>query len=82
MTTGDLLSFGPFLLDTHARRLTHDGADVQLAARQQLERLCLLASRPGEALAKDGARAALKAGALRGGQAGWGRSCNQSESSK
>ena len=45
MTTGDLLSFGPYLLDTHARRLTRDVADVRLAARQ-LELLCLLASRP------------------------------------
>jgi DNA-binding winged helix-turn-helix (wHTH) protein len=52
MTTSDLLSFGPYLLDTHARRLTRDGADVRLAARQ-LELLCLLASRPGEVLAKD-----------------------------
>jgi DNA-binding response OmpR family regulator len=42
MTTGDLLSFGPYLLDTHTRRLTRDGADVRLAARQ-LELLCLLA---------------------------------------
>ena len=35
VTTRDLLSFGPYLLDTHARGLTCAAKDVRLAARQQ-----------------------------------------------
>ena len=34
MDTGDLLSFGPYVLDPRARRLTRDGADVRIASNK------------------------------------------------
>jgi len=52
MATGDLLSFGPYLLDLDARRLTRDDAEVRLGSRH-LDLLCLLASHPGQVLSKD-----------------------------
>lgn len=52
MTRGDLLSFGPFVLDLSARRLTRDGEEVLLGERH-LDVLCLLTSRPGEVISKD-----------------------------
>lgn len=52
MATGDLLSFGPYLLDTEERRLTRDGADVRMASRH-LDLLCLLASHPGQVIPKE-----------------------------
>jgi len=52
MAHGDLLSFGPFLLDTGARRLTRGGEEVRIASRH-LDLLCLLTSRPGQVLSKE-----------------------------
>ncbi len=52
MSADDLLSFGPYLLDVQAKRLTRDGVEVSLATRQ-LSMLCLLASNPGRVFAKD-----------------------------
>ena len=52
MSHGDLLSFGPFVLDTRTRRLTRDGAEVPLGTRH-LHLLCVLASRAGETLSKE-----------------------------
>jgi DNA-binding response OmpR family regulator len=52
MASGHLLSFGPYVLDPAARRLTRDGAEVRIASRQ-LDLLVTFASRPGEVLSKD-----------------------------
>ena len=52
MATGDPLSFGPFVLDPIARRLTRDGEEMLLGDRH-LGLVCLLTSRPGEVLSKD-----------------------------
>ena len=47
MATGDMVSFGPYLLDTDARRFTRDGVEVRIASRH-VDLLCLLASQPGQ----------------------------------
>lgn len=52
MPAGGGFAFGPFRLDPRARRLTRDGVDVRLAARQFLL-LHALVSRTGEPLSKD-----------------------------
>ena len=52
MDTGDLLSFGPYLLDPQERRLTRDGADVRMASRH-FDLLCLLASHAGQVVPKE-----------------------------
>ena len=52
MTSADLLSFGPYLLDGQARRLTRDGDEVVLG-RRHFDLLWLLASHPDEVLSKD-----------------------------
>lgn len=52
MATGDLLSFGPYLLDTGARRLTRDGEHVRIGSRH-IQLLCYLVERAGELVAKE-----------------------------
>ena len=52
MAPGNQLAFGPFVLDTAARRLTRDGTEVLLGPRQ-FDLLCVLTARPGEVLSKD-----------------------------
>ena len=52
MKPGDLLSFGPYVLDTTTRSLTRDGEEVVLGERH-LALHSLFTSRPGEVLSKD-----------------------------
>ena len=51
MDTGDLLSFGPYVLDPSARCLTRDGVDVRIASRH-FDLLCVLASHATDALGR------------------------------
>src|SRR5690242_6396189 len=52
MATGELLSFGPYLLDTDARRLTRDDVELRIGSRH-LDLLCVFVSHPGQVLSKD-----------------------------
>ena len=52
MAAGDLLAFGPYVLDTGARRLTRDGVEVSLGSRH-LDLLNCFTAHPGELLPKD-----------------------------
>lgn len=52
MATGDLLSFGPFLLDAEERRLTRDGVDLRIATRH-FDLLCVLVGRAGQLVTKE-----------------------------
>lgn len=47
-----ILAFGPFRLDPAERRLSRDGAPVELSQRY-FDALCLLARHPGELITKD-----------------------------
>lgn len=48
----DMLVFGPYRLDTAARRLTRDGTDVDLSSAE-FDLLKVLAERPGRVLNRD-----------------------------
>lgn len=49
---GALFSFGPYLLDIPARRLTRAGAEVTLGSRH-FDMLCILVARAGEVVPKE-----------------------------
>ena len=50
--TGGRFAFGPFVLDTQARRLLRDGTEV-LGAGAELELLCVLTKHPHRVLSRD-----------------------------
>ena len=52
MSHGGILAFGPFRLDTKARRLTRDGTPVALGARQ-FDLLHILVAKAGHVISKD-----------------------------
>lgn len=62
---GDLLSFGPYVLDTRERRLTRDGSDLRIASRHlDLSLPARIPSRPGDLEGKVDRKRGARAEAL------------------
>lgn len=52
MNNSELLSFGPYLLDTQAKRLTRNGEEMRLGSRQ-IDLLIVLATRANQTISKE-----------------------------